>query len=101
MSLFQSNLRKQIRKLPKILKSVKSIHHHSLLFIRAPDPDPVDLHHLLHAGRPEDAHARLLRGPPLHGRVPGPLEGPLHRDQAGQPRLGPSHRRGSMLLCFF
>ena len=34
VSLFQSNLRKQIRKLPKILKSVKIIHYYSLLFIR-------------------------------------------------------------------
>ena len=33
MSLFQSNLRKQIRNLPKILKSVKMIHYYSLLFI--------------------------------------------------------------------
>ena len=30
---FQSILRKQIRKLPKILKSAKIIHYHSLLFI--------------------------------------------------------------------
>ena len=34
MSLFQSNLRKQIRKLQKILKSVKIIHYCSLPFIR-------------------------------------------------------------------
>ena len=34
MSLFQSNLRKRIRKLPKILKSVKIIHYFSILFIR-------------------------------------------------------------------
>ena len=34
MSLFESNLRKQIRKLPKFLKSVKTIHYYSLLFIR-------------------------------------------------------------------
>ena len=34
MSLFQSNLRKQIRKLPKILKSVKVIHYYSISFIR-------------------------------------------------------------------
>ena len=34
VSLFQSNLRKQIRKLPKILKwSVKIIHYYSLFFI--------------------------------------------------------------------
>ena len=33
MSLFQSNLRKQIRKLPEILKSVKITHYYSLLFI--------------------------------------------------------------------
>ena len=34
MSLFQSNLRKQIRKLPKILKSVKIIQYYSISFIR-------------------------------------------------------------------
>ena len=36
MSLFQSNLRKQIRKLPKILKFVKVIiiQYYSVLFIR-------------------------------------------------------------------
>ena len=33
MSLFQLNLRKQIRKLPKILKSVKIIHYYSIVFI--------------------------------------------------------------------
>ena len=32
MSLFQSNLRKQIRKLPKILNFVKIIHYYSKLF---------------------------------------------------------------------
>ena len=31
--IFQSNLRKQISRLPKILKSVKIIHYYSLLFI--------------------------------------------------------------------
>ena len=34
VSLFHSNLRKQIRKLPKILKSVKIIQYCSILFIR-------------------------------------------------------------------
>ena len=32
MSLFQSNLRKQIRNLPKILNLVKKIHYYSELF---------------------------------------------------------------------
>ena len=32
MSLFQSNLRKQIRNLPKILNFVKIIHYYSKLF---------------------------------------------------------------------
>ena len=36
MSLFQSNLRKQIRTSPNILKSVRIIHYYSLLFIRVP-----------------------------------------------------------------
>ena len=34
MSLFESNLRKQVRKLPKNLKSVIIIHYYLLLFIR-------------------------------------------------------------------
>ena len=44
MSLFQSILRKQIRKLPKILKSdsVKIIHYFSLLFIRVLNPHWLD-----------------------------------------------------------
>ena len=36
MSLFQSNLRKQIRKLPKFLKFVKNIQYYSISFIRVP-----------------------------------------------------------------
>ena len=48
VSLFQSNLRKQIRKLPKTLKSVKIIHYDSLLFICV-------------LGRDERGGARLLR----------------------------------------
>ena len=42
MSLFHSNLRKQIRKLPKILRSVKIIQYYSdpnsILFIRVLTP---------------------------------------------------------------
>ena len=34
MSLFQSNLLKQIRKLPKFLKFVKSNQYYSIIFIR-------------------------------------------------------------------
>ena len=40
MSLFQSILRKQFRKLPKILKSVKIIQYYSILFIRVLNVDP-------------------------------------------------------------
>ena len=61
MSLFQLNLRKQIRILPKILKSdsVKIIHYYSLSFIRV----------LRHHG---DAHAQGQddgggAGPPERG----------------------------------
>ena len=36
MSLFQSNLRKQIRNLPKILNFVKIIHYYSKLFTGVP-----------------------------------------------------------------
>ena len=46
MSLFQSNLRKQIRKLPKILKSVKIIQYYSILFMRV-------LNHAEHEGADE------------------------------------------------
>ena len=37
---FQSILRKQIRKLPKILKSVKIIYYYSSLFIRVLTQEP-------------------------------------------------------------
>ena len=44
MSLFQSNLRKQIRNLPKILNFVKIIHYYSKLFtgVLSNDPDVVE-----------------------------------------------------------
>ena len=68
VSLFQSNLRKQIRKLPKILKSVEIIQYYSILFIRVFN-DLVAVLDELAAGRlpllllleelPE--HLRLLR----------------------------------------
>ena len=58
MSLFQSNLRKQIRKLPKILKSdsVKIIHYCSLLFIRVLSSKQPDL----------DLGRRLIGGCGVH-----------------------------------
>ena len=40
MSFSKSNLRKQIRKLPKMLRFVKSIQHYSILFIRVLRCDP-------------------------------------------------------------
>ena len=48
VSLFQSNLRIQMRKLPKILKSVKIIHYYS----------SVSLSYLVLLLREQDVHAR-------------------------------------------
>ena len=58
---FHSNLLKQIRKLPKILKSVKIIHDYSLLFIRVLNPEPRELRRMglqrgLMAGEPAGLH---------------------------------------------
>ena len=87
MSLFQSNLRKQIRNLPKILNFVKIIHYYSKLFTGVLNPQaeggglplleqraaPVRragerlLAELLHRPRrAEDAHSN----PPLAARCP-------------------------------
>ena len=69
MSLFQSNFRKQIRKLPKFLKSVKIIHYFmiiihyiSILFIRV----------LRHEADPEAEVQGHLQEDWLHGRY-GPV----------------------------
>ena len=64
MSLFQSNLRKQIRKLPKILKSVKIIHHYSLLFIRVLTQDATvdDMVKLLATGDDDVSEEELRSG---------------------------------------
>ena len=82
MSLFQSNLRKQIRKLPKILKSVKIIHYYSLLFIRVLSrhrrritPHPLQAIVSLHA---DDGGARGVR----------PRWELDHEDLGAQERLG-------------
>ena len=45
--LFQSNLRKQIRKLPKILKFVRIIHYYSKLFTGVLRPELRDVTDLL------------------------------------------------------
>ena len=60
MSLFQSNLRKQIGKLPKILKSVKIIQYYSILFNRVLNRERGQL------------SARGLRGRQLPGQRCGP-----------------------------
>ena len=60
---FQSILRKQllqIRKLPKILKSVKIIQYYSILFIRVLNSNP--------ASEAPGAGERLPRSPPRSGR---------------------------------
>ena len=72
VSLFQSNLRKQIRKLPKILKSVKSIHYYWLLCIRVLTPWVTSKQLRLDVrGRGKDgphaADGALLRGDPERG----------------------------------
>ena len=51
VSLFQSNLRKQIRKLPKILKFVRIIHYYSKLFTGVLLLEAL---HLAHPGRVAD-----------------------------------------------
>ena len=53
---FQSILRKQIRKLPKILKSVKIIQYYSILFIRVLRGGD----RLVHDGRPAGLRVRPL-----------------------------------------
>ena len=50
MSLFQSNLRKQIRNLPKILNFVKKIHYYCELFTSLLGPDCRELHYASWAG---------------------------------------------------
>ena len=78
MSLFQSKLRKQIRNLPKILKSVKIIHYFSLLFIRVLRREP------------PGPRAELLgrrRGARRRRRAPGPLRG-----AGGDASARPAHR---------
>ena len=72
VSLFQSNLRKQIRKLPEILKSVKSIHYYWLLCIRVLTPWVTSKQLRLDVrGRGKDgphaADGALLRGDPERG----------------------------------
>ena len=74
LSLFQSNLRKQIRKLPTILKSVKIIHYYSLLFIRVLSGD----------GHREGGRRPPL-GPPV-GRV-AELRGRLPRRRPPRPSV--------------
>ena len=63
MSLFQSNLREQNRKLPNILKSVKTIHYHSILLIRVLTDR--------NAGRHDPEH-HLRCGAPERSPPPGP-----------------------------
>ena len=100
MSLFQSNLRKQIRKLPKFLKFVKIIqYYYSILFIRVLNGDA------LPAAAAEEALERRARaereerrggGDPevereVHARVP--LELRAARDEGREPDLA---SRGSV-----
>ena len=77
VSLFQSKLRKQIRKLPKFLKSVKIIHYYSFLFIR-----------LLRRGRGASRRVRAADA----GRLGG---GGDQRREGHPGPLGPRRGRGT------
>ena len=57
--LFQSNLRKQIRKLPKILKFVRIIHYYSKLFTGVLIHDPFKRAADVHASRRLEARSGL------------------------------------------
>ena len=72
MSLFQSNLRKQIRNLPKILNFVKIIHYYSKLFTGVLRLHPSPRCH----GGPA-ARAGEQQGPRLQNQ--GPQQGPADR----------------------
>ena len=70
MSLFQSNLRKQITNLPKILKFVKKIHSYSKLFTSLLNPDSTFL-------------------PPAAGEIGSALQASGRRPRsAGRPKGG-------------
>ena len=70
---FQTILRKQIRKLPKILKSVKIIHYHSLLFIRVRGATSTP------TSAPSTAQSSSCAWPPPWTRTPR-REGPATRE---------------------
>ena len=75
---FQSILRKQIRKLPKILKSVKLIQYYSILSIRVLRPD---------AARARAEPRRDKREAPaaVQGEAPAAVLRDAPRGAAGQP----------------
>ena len=90
VSLFQSNLRKQIRKLPKILKSasLKIIHYCSLLFIRVLRREPPGPRAEL-LGRRRGARRRRRAQGPLRGVGGDASARPAHRAHEGPgPMLG-------------
>ena len=102
MSLFQSNLRKQIRKLPKILKSdsVIIILYRSLLFIRVHNPDRCCADHqelrCLRFGGPQGSR-------PARPAWPGCQRGPARSSRAAsRDPTCPLHvyLRGSMWRVF-
>ena len=71
VSLFQSNLRKQIRNLPKILKFVRIVHYYSKLFTGVlsitPIVAPRSESGRIQTGKTENGVARLRRGENLAG----------------------------------
>ena len=70
MSLFQSNLRKQIRNLPKILNFVKIIHYFSKLFTSLLTEDPDICYMQLAAWQVVQVFIQRWQGPRGEGRRP-------------------------------
>ena len=80
MSLLQSNLRKQIRKLPKILNFVKIIQYYSILFNRVLRPDrhaekvPEALAGVAALVQQQEVREGAVAGGRGVGKVPQPIE---------------------------
>ena len=98
VSLFQSHLRKQIKKLPKILKSdsVKIIHYYSSLFIRVLSADANALLARLGARLGATAAPRARAGAPLSKQS---QPAGIHNRKLGGKTCG--SRFLSFFLCLF
>ena len=102
---FQSNLRKQIRKLPKILKSVKIIQYYSILFIRVLSQETLSGGHRVALGRDAEDALRGLEVD-LASAVPNSSEAiadPRRRAllvcRSAQLSRDPTNFRGLVLGC--